>query len=114
MYPYRVVLIHQCRSSFLKVSHSIIVDYHIDGVNCVVQNLHGNLSSKCFTVPAFGSYNHFSVLASIYIECPQLTLQLSLLYARGTFLWIAADSFTVATAGSMQRTFGDVPRAIRK
>ena len=69
-----------------------------------------NINQKCQPFPTFGLYNSHSILTGIYIKCPSVTLQIVIIYERGAFFWIGEDSL----ASDEPKTFGDVPRAIRK
>ena len=48
--------------------------------------------------------------SSMYIECKQLTVQVSVFGERGNFVWIDSDQHEVAG----EKVFGDKPRAMSK
>lgn len=59
-----------------------------------------------------GTYSNLDILTSFYIECKRLTIQISIVYERGNFLWIASDDYQVNSDNL--KSFGDRPRALNK
>ena len=72
------------------------------------KELISKLNSKCRYVQMSGNYFNEKVLTNLYIECKLLTLQISIVYDRGDFLWIGSDEYK----NEERKYFGDTPRAL--
>ncbi len=53
-----------------------------------------------------------SILTNMFIECTLLTIQVSIVYQRGNFLWILNDDYT--RQNHRNSPFGNVPRAFNR
>lgn len=49
------------------------------------------------------------VLSNMYLQCQNLTVQISVVYERSSFIWILGDDDS-----SLAETFGDQTRALHK
>ena len=74
------------------------------------KDLLAHLPDKCDFLQAGSDYNQKSILASLYIVCNKLVIQIAIFYKRGLFLWTASDNYDVGRP----KAFGDRPRAINK
>ena len=57
-----------------------------------------------------GEYKQSSALTSLYIQCKNFIIHVSILYKRGNFLWIGSDNLQL----EQKKLFGDVSRSINK
>lgn len=94
-------------SSHLSISFGIF----IQSFSNLNKELIGKLNSKCRYIQMSGSYFKEKILTNLYIECKLLTLQISIVYERGDFLWIGSDDYKNEHAN---KYFGDTPRALNK
>lgn len=72
------------------------------------KELISKLNSKCRYIQMNGNYFKEKVLSNLYIECKLITIQISIVYERGDFLWIGNDEYKI----EQTKYFGDVPRAL--
>ena len=70
------------------------------------------MNKKCNLIQSYGTYASETILTSFYIECKNVVIQISIVYERGSFLWIGEDNYS----NDLQKTkyFGDTPRALNK
>ena len=88
------------------------------------KNAPKKLTNKCEMIaPVYGAYYDTQYVSGARIECKLLTVYISVVYERGTFLWIGNDAPTNETSRwslfkqkppSANRSFGDVPRSLKK
>jgi hypothetical protein len=68
-----------------------------------------HLSSKCEYLQASSLYNQNNILASLYIKCNKLVIQVSIFYKRGSYFWTSPDNYKITG-----KRFGDRARAINR
>lgn len=91
-----------------------LVTFGIEFNNVEALNKHivKSLPTKCEYIQSGSEYNEKRILASLYVSCSTLTIQIAIFYTRGSFLWISSDSYTPPAADT--KLFGDKARAINK
>jgi hypothetical protein len=75
------------------------------------------LSSKCEYLQAGSNYGQNNILASLYIKCHKLLIQVAIFYKRGSYFWISPDSYKIEgeeESKGLGKVFGDKARAINK
>ena len=69
--------------------------------------------SKCFYFKREGYFQKFKILTNVYVKCGGYAIQISIMYERGSFLWIGSDDNN-AYNYIKNRQFGDISRAVNQ
>ena len=56
------------------------------------------------------NYYGRTILASVYIFCPKIIIQIAIFYKRGKFLWIPNDFYRFGRS----KYFSDIPRSLNR
>ena len=94
-----------------ELSYLITFGVNYKSFDSLNRDLVEKLNPSCKFKQMTGIYVKENVLTSLYVECKQITLQISVFYERGSFYWIGSDTHSLK---NNKKVFGDKPRAMNR